>query len=138
MEHKEIILINDVADVSKLSPFIEELSEELSVSPDIVFNLNLAVEEAVSNVMMYAFDAPGNIFTLSADYDSASIIFTIQDKGKAFDPTEEIAEVDTTLSVEERPIGGLGMFLIKNIMDEVKYQRVDDTNVLTLVKKLGK
>lgn len=137
VEPKNITMINDVADVEKLAPFIDELSEELSLDPVIVFNLNLAVEEAVSNVMMYAYDAPGNTFTLSASCEDGMLTFVIIDSGKPFDPTTEIKEVDTTLSLEERPIGGLGMFLIKNIMDEVSYKRDGNHNILTLSKKIG-
>lgn len=137
MEHKELTLINDVADVAKLAPFIEDIGEQLSLKTDVVFNLNLAIEEAVSNVMMYAYDSPGNTLTLSADAEGNCITFIITDSGKPFDPTKEIAEADTTLSVEERPIGGLGMFLIKNIMDDVCYERtVDNKNVLTLKKNI--
>ena len=128
---------NDIADVEKLIPFIREIIEALSLPSNIAFCINLAVEEAVSNVMMYAYDSPGNILTLSADSDGRNVTFTIKDTGKAFDPTSEIAEVDTTLPIEERPIGGLGMFLIKNVMDEIRYSRKGDTNILTIIKKIN-
>ena len=63
------------------------------------------------------------------------LIFTITDSGVPFDPTKK-EEVDTTLSAEEREIGGLGIHLVRQIMDEVSYERIDDKNVLTLVKKV--
>jgi serine/threonine-protein kinase RsbW len=63
------------------------------------------------------------------------LVFTITDSGVAFDPTQ-VKEADTTLSAGERPIGGLGIFLIKKIMNEVEYQRVDGNNVLNLKKIL--
>ena len=61
--------------------------------------------------------------------------FTITDSGVPFDPTKK-EEVDTTLSAEERPIGGLGIHLVKQIMDKVIYERTEDKNVLTLVKRI--
>ncbi|MBQ4174233.1 MAG: ATP-binding protein, partial [Prevotella sp.] len=61
--------------------------------------------------------------------------FVISDWGKPFDPTS-MEEVDTTLSVEERPIGGLGIHLVRQIMDSINYERIDGKNVLTLRKKL--
>ena len=63
------------------------------------------------------------------------LIFTVTDSGIAFDPTQK-EEVDTTLSAEERPIGGLGIHLVRQIMDEVHYERIDDKNILTLIKNI--
>ena len=137
MGRREITMINEVSDVKKLIRFVKEISDELSLPPDIVFNINLALEEAVSNVMMYAYDFPGNLLTLSAEVDNGIITFELKDKGKAFDPTTQIKTVDTTLPVEKRPIGGLGMFLVKKMMDDVTYNRYDDTNILTIRKKIG-
>ena len=64
-----------------------------------------------------------------------SIVLVLTDTGKEFDPTMA-PEVDVTLSAEERQIGGLGIFLIRQIMNEVRYERIDGKNVLTLEKKL--
>ena len=64
-----------------------------------------------------------------------SIVFVLTDTGKEFDPTAA-PEADITLSAEDRPIGGLGIFLIRQIMNEVKYERIEGKNVLTLGKKL--
>ena len=71
--------------------------------------------------------------SISAVSLNDSLVFTITDKGKAFDPTK-VEEADVTLSAEDRQIGGLGIYIVKNIMDEVTYQRVDVQNVLTLKK----
>ena len=63
------------------------------------------------------------------------LCFVIRDKGKPFDPTAQ-DEADTTLSLEERPIGGLGIYLVRQLMDSINYERIDGQNVLTLRKKL--
>ena len=133
---KSLILANDIAEISKLATFIDEIGEEFSLAPDVVFNLNLVLEEAVVNVINYAYPKEAHQFIyLSATLHDGSIVFVLTDTGKEFDPTQA-PEADITLSAEERPIGGLGIFLIRQIMNEVKYQRIDGKNVLTLEKKL--
>ena len=133
---KSIILTNDISEISKLNEFVEEIGNELSLAPDVVFNLNLVLEEAVVNVINYAYpkDEHQSIY-LSATLHDGSIVLILTDTGKEFDPTMA-PDVDITLSADEREIGGLGIFLIQQIMNEVKYERIDGKNVLTLEKKL--
>ena len=133
---KSIILANDISEINKLSQFIDEIGEEFSLTPDIIFNLNLVLEEAVVNVINYAYpkEEHQSIF-LSAKLQNGSIVFVLTDTGKEFDPTMA-PEADITLSAEDRPIGGLGIFLIRQIMNQVKYERIEGKNVLTLEKKL--
>lgn len=133
---KSIILANDIAEISKLNQFIEEIGDEFSLAPDLVFNLTLVMEEAVVNVINYAYPKEDHEkIYVSARLHEGSIIMVIADNGKEFDPTLA-PEADITLSAEERPIGGLGIFLIRNIMNEVKYERIEGRNILTLEKKL--
>ena len=133
---KSIILANDISEISKLAQFIDEVGEEFSLAPDVIFNLNLVLEEAVVNVINYAYpkEEHQSIY-LSARLQDDSIILVLTDTGKEFDPTAA-PEADITLSAEDRPIGGLGIFLIRQIMNEVKYERIEGKNVLTLGKKL--
>ena len=133
---KSIILANDIAEISKLNQFIEEVGDEFSLAPDLVFNLTLVMEEAVVNVINYAYPKEDHEkIYVSARLHEGSIIMVIAYNGKEFDPTLA-PEADITLSAEERPIGGLGIFLIRNIMNEVKYERIEGRNILTLEKKL--
>ena len=133
---KSIILANDISEISKLNQFVEEIGEEFSLSPAVVFNLTLVLEEAVVNVINYAYpkEEHESIY-LSARLHEGSIVLVLTDTGVEFDPTLA-PEADITLSAEERPIGGLGIFLIRQIMNEVKYERIDGKNILTLEKKL--
>lgn len=133
---KSIVLTNDISEISKLNGFVEDIGNELSLSPDIIFNLNLVLEEAVVNVINYAYPKEEHEFIyLSARMHEGSIVLVLTDTGKEFDPTLA-PEVDITLSVDERPIGGLGIFLIRQIMNEVRYERIDGKNILTLEKKI--
>ena len=98
--------------------------------------LNLAIEEAVVNIMNYAYPSgtKGEI-RIEAQLFSDTLRFTISDSGKPFAPTAK-EEVDTTLSAEERPIGGLGIHLIRQLMDNISYERKDGKNILRLSKNI--
>ena len=133
---KSIILANELSEISRLTDFIEDIGNEFNLTPDVVFNLTLVLEEAVVNVINYAYPKEDHeSIYLSAKMKDGSIIFVLSDSGKEFDPTMA-PEADVTLSAEDRQIGGLGIFLIRQIMNEVKYERIDGKNVLTLEKKL--
>ena len=134
---RSITLPNDVQEVPSLAAFIEEVCEALNLDMGTTMQLNLAMEEAVVNVMNYAYPegTVGDV-TIEAQCDGTRLTFVITDSGKPFDPTVA-AEADTTLGVDERPIGGLGIFLVRQIMDEVEYQRIEGQNVLKLHKQIG-
>ena len=133
---KKLVIKNDITEISKLAIFIEELSEELDLAPELVFNLNLALEEAISNVILYAYGEERQTeISLSANMSDNNLTFVLTDYGKEFDPTK-VPDADVTLSAEEREIGGLGIFLIRQIMNTIEYQRVDGKNVLIMGKQL--
>lgn len=134
---KKLVLKNEVAEINRLAKFVEELGEELNLTPDLVFNLNLVLEEAVANVILYAYSKEEQQdIILTVEESDKNLIFVLTDNGKEFDPTQA-PDADITLSAEERQIGGLGIFLIRQIMDKVEYQRIEGKNVLTLGKLLN-
>ena len=125
-----IFMRNDIEQIPTLSEWIDSLG----LPEEMIMPVNLALEEAVSNVMLYAY--PGTTGQLFVEYArNKQITFTITDNGIAFDPTRQ-KEADITASVEDRPIGGLGIHLLRQIMDEVRYERQDDKNILTLIKHI--
>ena len=136
MDRKQIILQNDIQQVPLLAQFVDEVCEAAGIDMATTMKLNLAIEEAVVNVMNYAYpqDTVGDI-KIEAKGDDNLLEFIISDTGTPFDPTAK-AEVDTTLSAEERTIGGLGIHLVRNIMDLINYERVNGKNILALRKKL--
>lgn len=129
---------NKVEEVARLEPFIEEVGEGLGIAPDKIFQLNLALDEALSNSVNYAYGSGEGEITLEAEREGDDVIFRLIDEGVEFDPTNEGDNVDTTSSAEDRPIGGLGVFLIKQMMDSVSYERKDGRNILTMTKKITK
>lgn len=134
--YRSIILPNDIEAVPELSAFVDEVCEDVGLDMSAAMSVNLAVEEAVVNVMTYAYplETPGDV-KIEAAASEHCLYFTISDSGMPFDPTTA-AETDTTLSAEERPIGGLGIHLVRQIMDSINYKRIDGENVLTLCKMI--
>ena len=128
-------LHNDVEQISLLPEFVEAVAEEAQLEHEAVFNLNLALEEAVSNVIMYAYpEGTEGIVDIDAMVDGKRISFVITDSGKPFDPTAK-EEVNINTGMAERPIGGLGIHLVRTIMDTVSYERKGENNILTITKK---
>ena len=135
---KHLTLPNDIETIPRLNEFIDGLCEETGINRDVSMRLNLAIEEAVVNVMNYAYPkgAIGDV-DIEVETDEDTITFVISDSGVPFDPTKK-ADTDITLSVDERPIGGLGIHLVRQIMDDIAYHYTDHKNILTLKKKLNK
>ena len=127
---------NDVHEVKRFSDFMKSAIGKLDIDTSLARQLRLAVEEAVVNVIDYAYpaDTEGDI-TISMMSDGHTLHFQIVDTGVAFDPTAK-QKTDTTLSVEERQIGGLGILLVRELMDSINYERTDGKNILTLIKKI--
>ena len=130
-----LTLKNDVEELTKLPEFVDTVCEEAGVDMALIASLNLALEEAVTNVVLYAYEGGEGTVEIETIYTNKNLRFIITDSGIAFDPTKK-EEADTTLSAEERPIGGLGIHLVRQIMDSVNYERIDGKNILTLIKKL--
>ncbi len=133
---RSITLSNDVEEIPQLSAFTNEICELLDLDVNTTMSICLAVEEVVVNVMDYAYpDGTKGDVQIEAVVNSKYLKFIITDQGIPFDPTAQ-TEIDTTLSAEERQIGGLGIHLVRNIMDSINYERVADKNVLTIKKKI--
>lgn len=133
---QHLVLHNDVQEISKLADFVDSIAEENQLDPSLAMSLNLALEEAVTNVVLYAYPkgTDGEV-DITARLADGSLEFVISDSGIPFDPTAA-PKADTTLSVQERPIGGLGIYLVREIMDDVHYERVDGKNRLSISKKV--
>ena len=133
---ESLLLQNDVKQVKELIAFVKQVTERLGIDVKQAKQIRLAVEEAVVNVINYAYlpEITGNI-DVQAISDGQWLKFVISDNGVAFDPTEK-EKADTTLSAEDRPIGGMGILLVRELMDSINYERTDGKNVLTLKKRI--
>ena len=133
---KTLDLPNDISTIPQLNAFVDEVCETVGLDMATTMSMNLALEEAVVNVMSYAYPQGiiGNV-KIEAKANEKRLKFTLSDTGTPFDPTKK-EDADISLSVEERPIGGLGIYLVRQIMDSVNYERIGGKNVLTLRKSL--
>ena len=132
---RHLSLRNDIGDIPRLHEFMQSITDETGMGHPLAMSLNLALEEAVSNVMLYAYpEGTEGRVDIDAQIREDSFEFVLSDNGVPFDPTEA-AEPDLELDVAQRPVGGLGIFLVKRIMDNVTYSREDGKNVLTMIKK---
>ena len=119
-----------------MTDFVEKTAEQANLDPSVTMTLTLAIEEAVANVMKYAYpEGEVGPIEIDATIKDSSLSFTIKDSSTPFDPTQ-VKKADITLSAEEREIGGLGIHLIRSIMDTVEYHHTSNQNILTLTKNI--
>lgn len=132
-----ITLKNDLGEIVRLADALERYADKNQLDSRLVFHLNLALEELVTNIISYAYrdypkDSPIHLtFSLESDY----VEIQVEDYGPAFNPIQA-PEPDTTKSVEERKIGGLGIHLVKKMMENLSYRREENRNILILRKSL--
>lgn len=142
-----LILPSFIAMKKRFEPIIDkcgEIIDYLMSSPDIPkdealqFKIRLSIEEAVENVVRYAYDGGLGWIEVGTELDAEGVMLTIllRDAGVPFNPLE-IPDPDITLSAEERKIGGLGIFLCKKLMDHIEYKYEDGCNVLTMYKRVA-
>ncbi len=138
MSDMTLTIENNVEETAKLYPFIQQFAAASGIDEIILSSVNLAVEEALVNSVMYAYPAgkKGEI-KLNAKWNGErnEVSFVLTDCGVAFDPLS-VPDADTSSDVEERPIGGLGVFLVKRLMDSVDYRRDGNKNILTMTKRV--
>ena len=133
---KEIIIKNQVNELEHVASFIEDIGDELGLDMELQMNLNLVLEEMVSNVIFYAYpEGEDASIELTAEYDGKELTFVLSDQGVEFDPTlREHQDMDANPA--ERDLGGMGIFIVKNIMNQVTYQRLEGKNLLTMKKEI--
>ena len=133
---RRLVLHNQIREISRLATFLDGIIQEKQLDSSLALNLNLALEEAVTNVISYAYP-PGidGLIDIRATVLDQRLEFTISDDGKPFDPTAA-PEADTNLGLAQRRIGGLGIHLVRQIMDTVRYEWKDGRNILTLTKNI--
>jgi len=102
-----------------------------------IYSVQLAADEAASNIIEHAYEGISNAsFELTCDFKDDRLVITIIDHGKSFDPSK-VALPDIESDLSDRKIGGLGIFLMRKLMDEVRYEITAAGNLLTLVKRKG-
>jgi serine/threonine-protein kinase RsbW len=127
----------ELGDVARVHAAFAQFAEAHAVPAAVRRSMNVVLDELLANTVTYGLaDQVGGSVTVDVELHRDRLAITLTDDGKRFDPFGRAAP-DTTLSVEDRPIGGLGIHLVRQLVDEVSYHRHGDHNVVVLVKRLA-
>jgi anti-sigma regulatory factor (Ser/Thr protein kinase) len=133
-----LALAPDIAEIPRLIDWIEQCCADSGIGGSVSSRLTLALDEAASNVIRHGFTAqlPPHRLEIDLEIDDQAVIATVIDNGRPFDPTAA-GEPDIVLPAEEREPGGLGILLIRRMVDRVEYCRAGGWNRLRLEKSRG-
>lgn len=131
------VFLAKISNLNAANEFLQEKFDEYNVLPKERFQLELAFEELFTNVANYSYGEETGKVEVGIGYedDECLLVIKISDKGVPFNPLDK-EEPDLTLNADDRPIGGLGIFMIKKNVDDIKYDYIDGENVVTLYKKI--
>lgn len=131
-----IELNSDLAELARLSVAIDEFCEQATVPTADGFALQVVIEEVVTNIINHGYGGnTGHTFSLHLSANETSVTVEARDDAPAYDPLTRL-EVDTTVPLAEREVGGLGVHLVKKMMPQVSYKRLAGHNILTLTRPL--
>ncbi len=134
MPEATVRIANDLSEIVKVDEKLDDFAEQFGVSPAIAATFHIIFDDLLNNVISYGFnDEQRHFIDISLELTVYSLTVSIADDGVPFNPLAETTP-DTTLSIEDRPIGGMGIHLVINMVDDISYQRTADKNVLTLRK----
>ena len=134
---QEIELKNQIAELGRLGQFVETFAEAHDLTPKFTFGVNLVLDELVTNIISYGYtDGGEHTIRVRLACNGDELTAELEDDAIAFNPLER-PEPDTTLPLEERPIGGLGIHFARKTMDQMSYRRDLDRNILVMKKRLG-
>lgn len=125
----------DLASLPLLDEAVEEFGEAQEWAMDMLFQVKLALEEIAVNVINHGYGQGGSAFEVDITSEPAALTIRITDEAKEFNPLTSSPAADVDASVDDRRVGGLGVHLVRTMMDEMHYERADGQNRLTLVKK---
>ena len=127
----ERVFVAKVESIPLVAEFVTEQAEQAGLTAKRLMQLALVIEEAVINICNYAYEVPPGEVTVRIHTGAGRFVMEFEDGGVPFDPLT-VAEPDIKLSLEEREAGGLGIFLIRRMTDEVHYRRVNGRNILSV------
>ena len=129
-------LFADLAQLATIREFLDQVGHGLGLDDREIYDLQLAVDEACSNVVKHGYAGQGGEIEITMEREENRVRVTVRDWGKSFDP-QAVPAPDVTASLAQRRLGGLGLFLIHQVMDDVHFEfDPEEGNVLTMVKQL--
>lgn len=126
---------SDREELGSVAAAVQAFSIDQDWPPDLLFRINLVLEELVLNIMDYGYDDDQQEIEINLNSEPEAVTIDILDHGRAFDPLRDAPTPDINAPLEERSVGGLGVHLAKTMMDELTYHREDTRNHLQLVKR---
>ena len=134
---KELNIAATVENIDTVTDFVNEQLEALDCPMKAQMQIDIAIDELFGNIAHYAYNPEVGDATVRVEVIESplAVVITFIDKGVPYDPLAK-ADPDTTLSAEERAIGGLGIFMVKKTMDEITYEYKDGQNILAIKKSL--
>ena len=123
-------------ELERINAAVEDLGEQEGWSSKLLFRVNLVLEELGLNVMTHGQARGAGELEITLTSDETAVTIELVDDGPRFDPLQDAPRPDPTASLEERPVGGLGVHLVRTLMDEVHYRYERGKNRLTLVTRL--
>ncbi len=137
MDEISVRIANDLSELERLAGVVEEFCERNGLEAKLVFNLNLVLDEIVTNTVSYGYDdAAPHVIDVVLRREGGMLTLVVEDDARAFDPLEA-PEPDLDASLEDRRVGGLGVHLVRTLMDTVDYDRVADRNRLVMTKLIA-
>jgi len=138
MKKNKLIIKNNVSELEKVSVFVEKIVREFKIPKDLIFNVNLVLEEIITNIIFYAFDDESDHeILIEAKLIDNDLQILIEDDGKAFNLLDAPAPTDLNAGIDDRNIGGLGIHFAKTLMDNIDYRRENDNNKIYLRKQIS-
>jgi serine/threonine-protein kinase RsbW len=136
-ESAELVIENRLQELGRVSAAIDELAARRGIPQDAAFDVNVALDEVLANLISHAYrDDATHIIHLDVLATAAALEVRVRDDGVPFDPLAAPTP-NLQASLEERPIGGLGIHLVRSLMNEVEYRRDGNYNTLRLVRRFA-
>lgn len=135
---KEMSFVATVENIEAVTDFVSEQLEALDCPMKAQMQINIAIDELFGNIAQYAYKTDVGEATVRVEVmeEPLSVVITFIDGGVPYNPLAA-ADPDTTLSIDERAVGGLGVFMVKKSMDEITYRYEGGKNILSIRKKIG-
>ena len=121
--------------LEEITEAVEAFGAEQDWSAELLFHVQLVLDELASNVINHGYGESGHSFQIELESDAEAVRVELVDEARAYDPIEETPAATINAGVAERRVGGLGVHIVKQLMDKMEYRREDGKNCLTLVKK---
>lgn len=132
-----VTLVNQRSEIERLSRFVDAYGEANDLPPDLTFAMNLALDEVLTNIILHGYDDQREhtiLVQLGLVDDTLSA--EVEDDGRPFNPMDA-PPVDVDAVIEDRPIGGLGIHIVRSTMDVLEYRRQEGRNIFIMRKRIG-